>query len=140
MAQVELVYDPLPQPALERFVVENLISLNTARTGLSGWHPANFFLRNAQGEWLGGLLGFVWGRWLQVRILWVSETLRGQGHGTRLLQAAEAFAREHGAVAVTLETYSFQAPDFYRRLGYAEIGRLKDYPPGHDKLVLMKQL
>jgi ribosomal protein S18 acetylase RimI-like enzyme len=75
-----------------------------------------------------------------VNLLWVSERLRGKGHGTRLIEAAEALAVERGAFGATLETHSFQAPDFYTKRGYEVFGRLEDFPPGHAKLFLRKRL
>lgn len=140
METLELVYDPLPSEALERFVSQNIIGLNFARSGEAAWHPVNFFLKNRRGEWLGGLTGHVWGGWMQVSFLWVSEPLRRQGLGTRLMDAAEGFARERGAGNATLETMTFQAPDFYRKRGYVEFGRLEEFPPGHAKLYLRKAL
>ena len=136
---LEIVFDPLPSEALSRFVSDNVIGLNFARTGISTWHPANFFLKNPRGECLGGLLGHVWGGWLHVSFLWVDEGLRGQGHGTRLLDEAEGFAREHGAFACTLETFTMQAPGFYVKRGNSVVGRLDDYPSGQAKLFLSKR-
>jgi GNAT superfamily N-acetyltransferase len=137
---LKIIFDPLPGEALSRLVSENVISANIARTGVADWHPIGFFLRSPRGEWLGGLTGYVWGGWLHVNFLWVSETLRGQGHGTRLMDAAEGMACERGAFASTLETFTSQAPDFYRKRGYEVFGRLDDYPPGHAKLFLSKRL
>jgi GNAT superfamily N-acetyltransferase len=136
---LEIVYDPLPSEALTRFISDNVLNLNFAKTGISEWHPVNFFLKNPRGEWLGGLTGYLWGGWLHVNFLWVTESLRGQGHGSRLIDAAEAFAREHGADGATLETHSFQAPDFYANRGYTVFGRIDDYTPGHAKLFLSKR-
>ncbi|MDR3529090.1 MAG: GNAT family N-acetyltransferase [Rhodopila sp.] len=140
MEHVDLVFDPLPNEALTRFISDNVINVNLARTGVSAGHPVGFFLKNTRGEWLGGLTGYIWGGWLHVNFLWVTEPLRGQGQGTRLMDAAEAFAKERGAFAATLETHSFQAPGFYLKRGYAEFGRLDDYPPGHAKPFLSKRL
>src|ERR1700733_3275454 len=105
----EIVFDPLPGESLNRLVSENVISANIARTGVSDWHPVGFFLKSPRGEWLGGLTGHIWGGWLHVNFLWVSEALRGQRHGTRLMDAAETMAKERGAVGATLETFTSQA-------------------------------
>jgi GNAT superfamily N-acetyltransferase len=136
---LEIVFDPLPNEALSRFVSDHVANVNFARTGISAWYPANFFLRNQRGECLGGLLGYVWGGWLHVNFLWVDEAIRGKRFGSRLMDEAETFAREHGAFASTLETFTMQAPAFYAKRGYSVFGRLDDYPPGHAKLFLSKR-
>jgi GNAT superfamily N-acetyltransferase len=140
MNDLELVFDPLPGDALSRYIVDQLSAHNLAATGASGYYPVGYFLKNARGEWLGGLLGSLWGGWLHVRILWVDTAARGQGNGTRLLQAAEEYAAERGCSAATLETHSFQARPFYEKCGYQVFATLEDYPPGHAKFFLRKQL
>jgi ribosomal protein S18 acetylase RimI-like enzyme len=77
---------------------------------------------------------------MHVNFVWVTEALRGQRHGTRLMDAAESFAVEHGCTSATLETLSFQAPGFYAKRGYEVFGTLEDYPPGHSKFFLRKRL
>ncbi len=74
----EIVFDPLPGEALSCLVSENVISPNITRTGVSDWHPVEFFLKSPCGEWLGGLTGYIWGGWLHMNFLWLSEALRGQ--------------------------------------------------------------
>jgi GNAT superfamily N-acetyltransferase len=140
MTDIEIVFDPLPGDALRRFIVDQLDAHNLAATGEAGYYPVGYFLKNARGEWLGGLLGTVWGGWLHVRILWVDAVTRGRGNGTRLLRAAEDYAVERGCFAATLETASFQARPFYEKLGYEVFAALEDYPPGHTKFYLRKQL
>ncbi len=137
--ELDVVFEPLPGTALTRLISDNLISVNFARTGAVDQHPVGFFLKSRRGEWLGGLTGYIWGGWLHVNFLWVSETLRGLRHGTRLMDAAEAMAEERGAFGATLETFTFQAPGFYAKRGYTVFGRLDDYPPGHAKLFLSKR-
>jgi len=139
LQNLEIVLDPLPGDALSRHVVDQLVAHNLAETGASTYYPVGFFLKNARGEWLGGMLGSLWGGWLHVRILWVDTAARGQGNGTRLLQAAEEYAVERGCFAATLETDSFQARPFYEKCGYQVFATLEDYPPGHAKFFLRKQ-
>jgi GNAT superfamily N-acetyltransferase len=139
MGDVELILDPEPDEALRRLVADGVDLYNIAVTGVAEWHPANFFIRSAEGEWLGGLLGNIWGGWLDLRYLFVIEAARRQGHGRRLLQAAEALALQHGSFGATLETHSFQALPFYEKQGYEIFGRLDDYPPGHAKFYLRKR-
>lgn len=55
------------------------------------------------------------------------------------MDAAEAMARERGAVGACLETFTSQAPEFYQKRGYTVFGRLDDYPPGNAKLFLSKR-
>jgi GNAT superfamily N-acetyltransferase len=140
VAELEIIFDPLPPESLSRFVTESLASHNVAATGLASWYPVGFFLKSARGEWLGGLLGNIWGGWLHVTHLWVASPARGHGNGTRLLQAAESYAIERGCIAATLETQSFEARPFYEKLGYRVFATLEDCPPGHAKFYLRKQL
>ena len=56
-----------------------------------------------------------------MNFLWVSEALRGQRHGTRLMDEAEQMARERGAIGSTLETFTSQAPGFYAKRGYSDL-------------------
>ena len=95
------------------------------------WRPLAIFLRK-EGQIAAGLAGETYCGWLFVKYLWVSDELRGRGVGRELMARAEARARELGCHSAWLDTFSFQAPGFYEKLGYEEFGRL-DYPPGHHK-------
>ena len=56
------------------------------------------------------------------------------------MEQAEAVAREQGCVGIWLDTFTFQAPGFYRKLGYALFGEIPDYPPGSSRFFLSKRL
>lgn len=79
-------------------------------------------------------------KWFTVDTMWVEEGLRGRGLGAGLLAAAEEQARRRGCRWSKLNTWDFQAPDFYLRCGYQEYGRELDYPPGHTNFLLRKDL
>jgi len=121
-------------------VFEGLRAHNEARVGDPGYSPLHVLLRDEGGEVRGGLAGDVYFGWLFVRYLWVAEEHRGGGYGERLLGEAEDEARSRGCHAVWLDSFSFQAPGFYRRLGFHEFGRLDDYPAGHARHFLWKPL
>jgi len=87
---------------------------------------------------LGGILGEIkWG-WLHIDGLWVDESLRRDGWGTRLLGTMEQYARSQGITNYHLETTSFQALPFYQKQGYEVFGQLPDMPPGHVSYFLRK--
>jgi GNAT superfamily N-acetyltransferase len=140
METIRIEFEPFIAEGERQFIVAGLDNHNCAVTGLPSYFPVNFVLHGERGDALGGLLGLVWGHWLHVATLWVAEPARGLGYGTRLLENAEAYARERGAVGVTLETHSFQARPFYERLGYEVFGALEDCPRGHVKFYLRKRL
>jgi len=140
MEQVRLEFEPFIDDGARQFIVNGVDNHNIAVTGLPAYYPVNFVLRGERGDVLGGLLGQLWGGWLQVSYVWVAEPARGQRFGVQLMEAAEAYARSRGAVGATLETHSFQARPFYERLGYEVFGTLDGYPPGHAKFFLKKSL
>ena len=97
-------------------------------------------LKNEAGTVIGGLFGWINCSWLHVELLAVPEELRRTGLGTRLLGEAETAAKARGCIGAWLDTYSFQAPDFYLRNGYEAFGELKDHPPGANRIFLRKSL
>lgn len=89
---------------------------------------------------MGGIIAETHWNWLFINLMWLREELRGQGYGHKLLLAAEAEGRKRGATHAYLDTFSFQAPEFYQKHGYEIFGVLEDFPPGHRRLYLTKQL
>ncbi|MEU9730536.1 N-acetyltransferase [Streptomyces sp. NPDC048002] len=103
--------------------------------------PLHVWMLDESGELAGGLVGHTWTTWLHVAFLWVDGRHRGAGLGSRLLAEAERTAREErGCVSARLETWDFQAPDFYRRQGYEVVCVIPDYPPGITEFTLTKRL
>ena len=73
-----------------------------------------FFIRDATGQKVGGLLGFTLGTWFHIEFLWLDERIRGRGHGRRLLHRAEEEARARGCHVVDLRTFDFRLHSFTR--------------------------
>ncbi|MDX2694017.1 GNAT family N-acetyltransferase [Streptomyces ipomoeae] len=102
--------------------------------------PLHVWAMDAAGELAGGLVGHTWTTWLHVTYLWVDEPHRGAGLGSRLLSEAEHLATTRGCQSSRLETWDFQAPEFYKKLGYEVVCAIPDYPPGITEYTLTKRL
>ena len=123
-----------------KYIREALASFNKAAVGDDGHAPVSIVEYDGEGDIIGGILGGTYWGWLYVDILWVREDQRKKGIGSRLLMAAEKEARRRGCHHVHLDTMSWQAPDFYKKHGYEQIGALPDIPKGNRKYLLMKAL
>lgn len=99
-----------------------------------------FVVKAPDGEVVGGVIGTTYWNWLSVELMWLKEELRGQGYGRQLLTLAEEEGRRRGATHAHLDTFSFQAPGFYEKHGYRVFGELKDFPPGHTRYYMVKEL
>jgi len=136
----ELQIDNEVTPADEARVVRGLLAFNEARIGPADERPVKFVARDSGGAVVGGILGHTRWRWMYIAKLWVDESARGQGLGTRLMEAAEDLARSRGCTDVSLDTFDYQARPFYEKLGYELFGTLEGYPPGSRQYYLRKRL
>jgi ribosomal protein S18 acetylase RimI-like enzyme len=123
-----------------QFLEDQVNEFNFATTGIRDARLLVFLLRDSGGRISAGLSGHTWGGVAEIRFLWVDESRRHGGVGSRLLQAAEQEARARRCKKIVLSTHSFQAPDFYRRHGYVVAGEYRDYPVGHRSIFLEKTL
>jgi GNAT superfamily N-acetyltransferase len=105
-----------------------------------GFQPLAVFARDAAGRVVGGAMARVNWNWLHVALLWVSEELRGSGVGALLLAAIEDEGRARGCTRAHLDTFSYQARPFYEKHGWRVFATLDDYPPGHERFFLCKDL
>ena len=140
MSSGRVTIDDQPDDQALRFIREQLVAYNLATVGAEDVRQVAFVLRDADGAIVGGLSGWTWGGCLEIALLWVHEDWRGQGYGARLLQLAEQRAIDQGCRQVVLDTFSFQAPAFYQRHGYEIAGVFDNFPAGHQKFFLRKEL
>lgn len=100
------------------------------------------FEAHEEGVYLGGLSARFSPdlKWVFVELLAVAEESRGKGIGGQLMARLEDEARLRGMDGIWLDTFSFQAPDFYRRLGYSEFGRIDGYPQNEARQFFLKRL
>jgi GNAT superfamily N-acetyltransferase len=97
-------------------------------------------LEDKNNQIYGGLIGKIYRACLFIDVLWVSESKRGFGYGRKLIEAAEIIAKKEACTFVHLDTFSFQAPDFYKKNGYEIYGVLDSYSDGIKRFYLKKEL
>lgn len=102
--------------------------------------PLNLYLEDEKGNLMAGLVAETFGNWLEIEYLFVKEELRGQGIGSKLLQRAENEAKNRNCRFSFVNTYQFQAPDFYLSHGYKEVFILEDYPYTGQRYYYQKDL
>ena len=125
------------------YIRQKLIEYNMSQIDEETKTPlekVSFVMRNDEGEIVGGVTGQMFWHHLHVDFLWVSEDYRKDGYGAKLIHLIEEHARENECRLVMLDTFSFQAPTFYKKLGYKEFGVLKDFPEGHSQHFMEKRL
>ncbi|MDV2991106.1 MAG: Acetyltransferase [Chroococcidiopsis sp. SAG 2025] len=129
-----------PHPEDIEFILQQLLAFNRDRAGEGNFQQLAIFLRNEGARLAGGLIGSTYWQWLYIDILWIDETWRGQGYGHALLEAAEQEAVRRGCKYAYLDTFSFQAPEFYQQQGYVIFGELPNFPPGYSRFFLKKEI
>jgi GNAT superfamily N-acetyltransferase len=137
---VQIVYVENPEQSAWGIIGHGIHNYNEELAGDNHFQRLCFVLQTPDQEILGGVFAATYWGWLYVELLWIQAELRGQGYGHRLLTMAEQEARRRGAQHAYLDTFSFQAPDFYKQHGYQVFGELEDFPPGHRRYFLTKNL
>lgn len=134
MCDMELIEpdDEMYESISERFTAYNASN--------STWDFKSFcFVHREDERVIAGGRGIINMGALEVRGLWVDESLRGEGLGARILAAIELEARRRGAKRAMLCTYSWQAQSFYERAGYSVFSTF-EYPDGFQRIDLQKDL
>ena len=126
-------------PTLE--TISRLLSeFNERSSGLANdYRPLTIVLSDPETqETVGGLVGWTSFSCLHVNLLYLPDTLRGAGLGTKMMALAEEEAVRRGCHGVWLDTFSFQAQPFYERMGFRVWGVLHEFPVGHNCIFLRK--
>ncbi|MCM3629760.1 GNAT family N-acetyltransferase [Paenibacillus glycanilyticus] len=106
----------------------------------SRYEEINLAIKDETGKVIGGMLSTLCWNWIEVEILWVEESLRGQGYGTKLLDQIEQIAKEKGCTFIKLNTFSFQAPPFYLKNGYEQVAVFEEAPIGSNHYYFKKTI
>ncbi len=137
-----------PDTTLTEFLSKQLVAFNKENWDVSERHPISaqvlspLDLTNSKSTQsiLAGASGTTFGNWLHIERLWVSEELRGNKVGSKILLAIENAAKEKGCTHSMLDTLEFQAKPFYERHGYQVQWTQENYPKTGSKFFMTKAL
>ena len=129
-----------PAPHELQYLEDQINQHNINVTGFADYQPLAVFVRDAENRLIAGISGYTWGSFCEILFLWVHQDYRQMGYGRKLLQTVETEAIQRACQLIVLSSYSFQAPDFYQKLGYTINGIDEGCPPGHRRYHLQKRL
>ena len=124
-------------------IVDGINNYNLSKVAAlaDNWTSLEYVAKDDNGTEIGGILAGI-GYWngLEIKILWVKEEYRHKGIGSQLLKYTETIAAQKGATIAMLDTFDFQAEDFYLKNGYTPIGTINNFPAGHKRIYFSKIL
>jgi ribosomal protein S18 acetylase RimI-like enzyme len=137
---IELVAKPNPE--IRRVILDGLRDFNSTALmpGLQIEDLAVAIRESDSQKVVGGLWGRTGWEWLTIEMIFVPESLRGQGSASKLIAIAEEEARRRGCHSAWLDTLNPGALALYERLGYSRFGELEDFPVGQSRYFLRKNL
>lgn len=100
----------------------------------------NIFLKDKHKKVHGGIIATVLWNGIEINSLWVEESLRGRGWGKKLVEEAEKEGKIRGCTIAYTNTFTWQAPEFYKKLGYKPFGKLDNFPKGYSLTYFYKNL
>lgn len=137
---LQLEFGPERAAEIGAFLTDRIYEFNANATGFFDGEEFAGAIRNDAGDIIAGASGHTWGRCCHVANLWVHASVRHQGIGRQLVRAIETHARARHCAQIVLSSHTFQAPDFYRKLGFTEQARIQGYPGGHADIHFIKNL
>ncbi|WP_391091601.1 GNAT family N-acetyltransferase [Vibrio sp. NH-UV-68] len=130
-----------PPKNIKDVIYTGLKSFNMKHFPDQDVHSLACYVEDERGEFVGGLTGEIFTNTLFVEFLWIDESQRKSGVGSLLMARLETEAKAYGVTDLYLDTYTFQAPGFYAKLGFKEVGRYTGFPTaGVDKIFLQKNI
>ncbi|PUT40733.1 N-acetyltransferase [Legionella taurinensis] len=138
MAKVQFQVEPHPAPQDEAVLRAGIVKFNVSCIHEQASHFC-LFARD-DGQLIGGASLWQHSDAFYIDVLWFEDNYRRQGLGSALLDRLDKQAVSAGIKKIFVDTFSFQARDFYEKNGFAVIACVPEYLLGHDRYFLKKSL
>lgn len=136
--KIEIVENPTED--LVTFFKNKIEEFNVARWEIKKKFPLAIQMKDETGQIMAGAAAKTFGLWLLIDNIWVSEDLRGQNMGSKILKNLESAAKARGCNYALLDTLNFQAKPFYEKYGYKVQWTQNNYPKDGCKFFMVKDL
>ena len=137
----EITLTDAEDDAFRKLLGEGLKGYNDEAIGLHDRQELQIRITDPEtGKPVGGLVGRTSLGVLFIDTVYLPKSLRGTGIGSQILAMAEEEGRRRGCSKAVLFTISFQAPEFYKKLGWQVFGEIAPKPPGATRIYLTKDL
>jgi GNAT superfamily N-acetyltransferase len=114
----QITYEKNPKSEDTQILQDGIMEQAKQKKGMKQLDFFAFFIRDENEKIVGGCSGDNMYGGLFVGYLWVTESLRGKGYGTQLMQRAEALAKESKCNFIAVNTFDWEALGFYKKLGF----------------------
>lgn len=124
-------------------VCNNLYEYNVGATNGLLKKPGkdiNLYLKDDSGKVVGGLFCETWSYGLYIDVFWIADEYRNKGYGKIMIAEAERLGKELGCIFSHTCTFSYQSPEFYKRMGYEVFAVNDEYPEDIKQFFLKKKL
>ncbi|OGV93784.1 hypothetical protein A3B57_03905 [Microgenomates group bacterium RIFCSPLOWO2_01_FULL_47_10] len=128
-----------PDPADKQIMVDGMLAYHASQGHPRQINTYSIIMKDHDKTIGCVVVTFLWNG-MEIQSLWVDETVRKQGYGRKLMAMAEEEAIKRGCGLAYTNTFTWQAPGFYQKIGYSEYGKLEDFPAGNTLFYFSKRL
>jgi len=137
--KLEIINDE-PSPEDKKVMVDGMLSYHTSKGHPRKTDSYSILLKDKNNKVLGMIIvSFLWNG-MRIDSLWIDEVMRNQKWGNKLVRMAETEGVKRGCSFAYTDTFTWQAPTFYEKLGYELYGKLDDFPKGSSLNYYRKNL
>ena len=133
-----IVIDETINEPLSNFLLSKLKAYNESKVGPYHRQHYNLYYKSTDDQIVAGIGGDILGKLCNIYVLWVDESIRNQGVGTKLIQELVKYAKSKNCQIIQLDTAEFQAKAFYEKCGFVTVAVLPEGFMEYDHYIMRK--
>lgn len=138
MNSIKYIIDTNPKSEDDKILRDGIVNFNSEIIKEQATHFSIFAKNNS--HIIGGALIWEHSDALYIDVLWCNEKYRKKGIGTKIISMIDAEALNKGLAKIFVDTFSFQAQEFYQKHGFHCIGSIPGYLLGHERIFMRKDI